>query len=42
VLGAELGGEGFYLLHFDEQTGSLSFDPAFQGDGQVGYLSLKN
>jgi hypothetical protein len=43
VLGAELGGEeGFYLLRFDAQTGKLSFDPAFKGDGQIGYLSLKN
>ena len=43
VLGAELGGEeGFYLLRFEAQTGRLSFDPAVKGDGQSGYLSLKN
>jgi len=43
VLGAELGGEeGFYLLRFDAQAGRLSFDPALRGDGQIGYLSLKN
>jgi hypothetical protein len=43
VLGAELGGEeGFYLLRFEAQTGRLSFDPAVNGDGQSGYLSLKN
>ena len=43
VLGAELGGEeGFYLLRFDAQAGALSFDPAFKGDGQLGYVSLTN
>ena len=43
VLGAELGGEeGFYLLRFDARAGRLSFDPAVKGDGQTGYLSLKN
>ena len=43
VLGAELGGEeGFYVLRFDEQTGRLSFDPALKGEGQAGYVSLKN
>lgn len=43
VLGAELGGEeGFYILRFDEQTGRLSFDSALQGEGQAGYVSLKN
>jgi hypothetical protein len=43
VLGAELGGEeGFYILRFDDQTGRLSFDPALQGEGQTGYVSLKN
>lgn len=43
VLGAELGGEeGFYLLRFDAQSGRLSFDPVLKGDGQTGYLSLKN
>jgi hypothetical protein len=43
VLGAELGGEeGFYLLRFDEGKGLLSFDPSVSGEGQVGYLSLKN
>ena len=43
VLGAELGGEeGFYLLRFDAQTGRLTFDPAFKGDGTTGYVSLKN
>ena len=43
VLGAELGGEeGFYLLRFDAQAGRLSFDPALNGDGQAGYLSLKH
>jgi hypothetical protein len=42
VLGAELGGEeGFYILRFDETTGQLSFDPALQGDGRPGYISLK-
>lgn len=41
VLGAELGGEdGFYILRFDEATGRLSFDPAFKGDGESGYVSL--
>jgi hypothetical protein len=43
VLGAELGGEeGFYLLRFDQQTGRLSFDPAISGEGQAGYVSLRN
>ncbi len=43
VLGAEVGGEeGFYLLRFDAQAGRLSFDPALKGDGQTGYLDLKN
>ena len=43
VLGAELGGEeGFYILRFDDQTGRLSFDPALTGEGQAGYVSLKN
>ena len=43
VLGAELGGEeGVYILRFDEQTGRLSFDPALEGEGQSGYVSLKN
>ena len=43
VLGAELGGEeGFYLLRFDARTGRLSFDPAVEGGGQTGYLSLTN
>jgi len=43
VLGAELGGEeGFYLLRFDAQAGRLSFDSALKGDGQTGYLDLKN
>ena len=43
VLGAELGGEeGFFLLRFDEQTGRLSFDPAVKGEGQAGYVTLKN
>ena len=43
VLGAELGGEeGFYFLRFDPQTGRLSFDPAFEADGQPGYLDLRN
>ena len=42
VLGAELGGEeGFYILRFDAQTGRLSFDPALNGEGQTGYVSLK-
>ena len=41
VLGAELGGEeGFYILRFDEATGRLSFDAAFQSDGRAGYVSL--
>ena len=30
------------ILRFDEQTGRLSFDPAFRGEGQAGYMSLKN
>ena len=43
VLGAELGGEeGFFLLRFDADSGRLSFDPAFRGEGQTGYLSLRN
>ncbi len=43
VLGAELGGEeGFFLLRFDVLTGRLSFDPSLKGDGQTGYLSLKD
>ena len=43
VLGAEAGGEeGFYLLRFDAQAERLSFDPALKGDGQTGYLDLKN
>lgn len=43
VLGAELGGEeGFYILRFDELTGRLSFDPALNGEGRTGYVSLKN
>ena len=43
VLGAELGGEeGFYILRFDAQAGALSFDPALEGDGKIGYVSLKN
>lgn len=42
VLGAELGGEeGFFLLRFDDKTGTLSFDDALRGDGQRGYLTLK-
>ncbi len=42
ILGAELGGEdGYFMLRFDEQTGALRFDPAFRGDGQAGYISLK-
>ena len=41
VLGAELGGEdGFFILRFDEATGQLSYDPAFRGEGQPGYISL--
>lgn len=43
VLGAELGGEeGYYLLRFDEKTGTLSFDAALNGEGRPGYLSLAN
>ncbi len=51
ILGAELGGEqGFFMLRFDENTGSLGFDPAFSGrDGsglfaktRKGYISLRN
>ncbi|MDQ3171124.1 MAG: hypothetical protein M3Q55_13385 [Acidobacteriota bacterium] len=43
VLGAELGGEeGFYILRFDEKTGQLSFDHAFNGEGQSGYIALRN
>ncbi len=42
ILGAEYGGEdGFFVLRIDEATGELSFDSAFQSDGQAGYLSLK-
>lgn len=42
VLGAELGGEeGYYILRFDEQSGVLAMDSAFQGNGQAGYISLK-
>ena len=41
VLGAELGGEdGFFILRFDEAIGQLSYDPAFNGEGQPGYISL--
>jgi hypothetical protein len=43
VLGAELGGEvGFYLLRFDAAAGRLSFDESLTGEGQPGYVSLKN
>ena len=43
VLGAELGGEeGFFILRFAEASGQLSFDPAFSGERQAGYISLKN
>jgi hypothetical protein len=43
VLGAEFGGEeGFYLLRFNAGTGRLDFDTAIKGEGQVGYLSLKD
>jgi len=43
VLGAELGGEeGFYILRFDESSGRLSYDPALNGEGHPGYVSLKN
>jgi hypothetical protein len=43
VLGAEFGGEeGFYLLRFNAGTGQLEFDTAIKGEGQLGYLSLKN
>jgi hypothetical protein len=43
VLGAELGGEeGMYLLRFDAAKGRLAFDEALRGDGQPGYISLKN
>ena len=42
VLGAELGGEeGYFILRFDDQNGQLAFDPAFGGEGQAGYISLK-
>lgn len=42
VLGAELGGEeGLFILRFDENTGRLSFDASFNGEGRPGYLSLK-
>ncbi len=42
VLGAELGGEdGMFILRFNDQTGDLAMDPAFHGDGQEGYVSLK-
>lgn len=41
VLGAELGGEeGFYILRFDDASGTLAFDSTFTGAGQIGYLSL--
>ncbi len=41
VLGAELGGEeGFFILRFDEASGQLSFDRAFNGEGKRGYVSL--
>jgi hypothetical protein len=43
VLGAELGGEaGFYILRFDENSGTLSFDSALNEEGKPGYLSLAN
>jgi len=51
VLGAELGGEhGFYILRFDDQTGTLVFDANFQGSKgaglfkskRAGYISLEN
>jgi len=42
ILGAALDGEeGYFMLRFDDQTGALAFDPAFRGDGQSGYISLK-
>jgi hypothetical protein len=42
VLGAELGGEeGFYILRFDERSGRLAFDSALTGEGQAGYVSLR-
>ena len=51
VLGAELDGEqGFYILRFNEQSGELKFDKAYndrKGKGlfsrrQAGYISLEN
>jgi len=42
VLGAELGGEqGFYILRFDDQTGTLVFDSSFQGSKGAGLLKSK-
>jgi hypothetical protein len=49
ILGAELGGEqGFFMLRFDEETGRLAFDDAFNGKKKgwlfarerAGYISL--
>lgn len=41
VLGAELGGEeGFYILRFDDRSGTLAFDSTFKSAGPIGYLSL--
>ena len=49
VLGSELGSEqGFFMIRFDEETGALAFDKAFQGKQnglllsrkQDGYVSL--
>ena len=43
VLGSELGSEqGFFMLHFDEETGALAFDKAFQGKQKGLILSRKH
>ncbi len=43
IVGAELGGEqGMYMLRFDEQSGKLSFDPAFgSATAKIGYIDLE-
>ncbi len=43
VLGSELGSEqGFFMLRFDEETGALAFDKAFQGKQKGLILSRKH
>ena len=43
VLGSELGSEqGFFILRFDEETGALAFDKAFQGKQKGLILSRKH